>query len=546
MDAVRVAVTTFTFRVKGHSSLVMGKQKSPNTIKPRGAASAVKKKNKGVEDVEQRGSHFPVAVSIVILVVAILAGLLYLLLLPSLPRGGGTYQTPYSVTGNVTVKTLPSPSSDFAHVAAKFGAPLVLRNSVVQQWKAADLWTPEYLQSKLRRLSGVYENTNKWFGPYFDPSKPLTSFAVRVNNYKTDVSLTSAEFFKRIQNPVKGRHLYFTGGIEQMGSWAEEHIQPLGELLTLNPKRSSINVWMGQPHVIAHCHYDGYHNFYAQLYGTKKFTLFRPTNWPGLYPYPFLHPSHAQAQVNMSERSEVEELYPLVGSVEAIEVTLEPGDLLYMPPLWFHQVESMDTSISVNVWTDSKQTEMVEKMFSVPLPLNDGSLRWKTAKGRAIATVLLIYRLLEGICHYQTCTDIHTDKFVENSIDAAKEQLLSDKVLYFVHRLWSTRYRILMEKGQLPSQLDDEGSILCESVLTEGDREAVGEAERVLEGMKFGAYVIEIAQLVRALPRDTWELWVGNFVEYIIVASSSVEDVGYVGLYLSQFSSCIVGKYIDS
>ena len=520
----------------------MGKHKrgseSKQAVKLRGSASSGKKIYKADDNVSERSRLFPVTLAVCVLVVAILVGTGFYLYPMVRPAVAGEW-APYTVTGNVSVDTLPSPAVEFAQTCSKRGIPLVLRNSIVTQWKAAKLWTPEYLQSKLTRLSGVYENTNRWFGPYFDQSKLLTGSSVRVNQYRTDLAFSSSEFFHRIQNPVRGRYLYLTGGIEQLGRWAEDHIQPLGELLYLNPSRSSINVWIGQPHVIAHCHYDGYHNFYAQLYGTKKFTLFHPTNWPGLYPYPFLHPSHAQAQVNTSNQAESESLFPLVHSVEAVEVILQPGDLLYMPPLWFHQVESMEVSISVNVWTDSKQTELVEKMFSVPLPLTDKTLKWKGGKTKAIATSLLIYRLLESMCKYKDCADVHTDKFVENSIDEIKEKELSDKVLYFVHRLWSTRYRTLMKKNQLPNQSEDGGSLLCGGGWTEVEREALREAESVLEGVKFGAYVTQMAELVRGLPRDTWEIWVGNFIEYVIVASGSV-DARFVGLYLQMFSSCIV------
>ena len=532
-------MTTFTFL----SSLVkvMGKQRSGSQSKaarPRGAALSIKV-DKSEERVVERRRLLSVVVAVGVLMIAILLGCgLYFQ-----PLAGPTAPlqwTPYTVTGNVSVTILPSSTAAFAEMCGRRGVPLVLRNSIATQWKAAGLWTPEYLQSKLTRLSGVYENDNRWFGPYFDQSKPLTSSAVRVNNYRTGLTLPSSEFFHRLKNPIQGRYLYFTGGIEQLGIWAENQIEPLDELLSLNPSRSSINVWVGQPHVVAHCHYDGYHNFYAQLYGTKKFTLFRPINWPGLYPYPFLHPSHAQAQVNMSDSRESERLFPLVGSVEAVEVVLQPGDLLYMPPLWFHEVESMEVSISVNIWTDSKQTELVEKMFTVPLPLNEETIKWRSDNARAIATSLLIYRLLDSICKYQICADVVTDRFVENSIDENKVKELSDKVLYFVHRLWSTRYRTLMHKKQLPSDTVDGGIILCSGGQGEVQKQSLREAESVLAGVRFGAYIIEIAQLARGLPRDTWELWVGNFVEYIVLASRSVDNATYVGLYLKLFSSCFV------
>ena len=523
----------------------MGKQKGGSS--KRAAHRATEKKTDKVkEDLAEKKESWPVILSVFVLLLSVLAGSGYLLY-PSLypPDLLAVERTPYTITGNVSVTRLPSPAAGFAEACAKRGVPVVLRNSVVSEWKASGLWTPDYLLSKVKSLSGVYENSNRWFGPYFDKTKPLTSSAVRLNNYKTDLSLSSSEFFQRIQNPVKGRYLYFTGGIEQMGVWAEEHIQPLDELLRLNPSRSSVNVWIGQPHVVAHCHYDGYHNFYTQLYGTKKFTLFRPTNWPGLYPYPFLHPSHAQAQVNVSNREESHQLYPLVRSVEAVEVILEPGDLLYMPPLWFHHVESMEVSISVNVWTDSKQTELVEKMFSVPHPLADQRIAWQTKKARAIATSLVIYKIVESVCKYQACIDVHTDKFVESSIDEVKEKELSDKVLYFVHRLWSTRYRMLMQQKQLPNKLVSGESILCEDTNggMEVDREAVKEAEEVLEGMRLRVYIMEMAELSRGLPKDTWELWVGNFVEYQVLSGGAVDDVRFVGLFLQTFSSCVL-KYV--
>eukprot|EP00118_Oscarella_pearsei_P018435 m.188969 g.188969 ORF g.188969 m.188969 type:complete len:135 (+) comp39398_c0_seq11:781-1185(+) len=93
---------------------------------------------------------------------------------------------------------------------------------------------------------------------------------------------------------------------------------PIDELLVLNPKMASVNVWMGQPGVIAHCHYDGYHNFYTQLFGRKRFTLFRPLQWRHLYPYPYLHPSHAQCQVNLSDPNM--EQFPAVENAESVEV----------------------------------------------------------------------------------------------------------------------------------------------------------------------------------------------------------------------------------
>lgn len=55
--------------------------------------------------------------------------------------------------------------------------------------------------------------------------------------------------------------------------------------------------------MVAPCHYDGYHNVYAQL-GTarKHFVLVPHTQQSAalLRPFPFVHPSHAQCQVDLT------------------------------------------------------------------------------------------------------------------------------------------------------------------------------------------------------------------------------------------------------
>ena len=42
--------------------------------------------------------------------------------------------------------------------------------------------------------------------------------------------------------------------------------------------------------------------------------------------------------------------FPKARDVTFLRVTLEAGDLLFLPEGWFHQVESVSTSLSVNFW----------------------------------------------------------------------------------------------------------------------------------------------------------------------------------------------------
>ena len=54
------------------------------------------------------------------------------------------------------------------------------------------------------------------------------------------------------------------------------------------PPPLQVNLWIGRKGLITHTHYDCTYNFFVQLRGRKKFTLFPPNHT--LYLYPCLHP----------------------------------------------------------------------------------------------------------------------------------------------------------------------------------------------------------------------------------------------------------------
>lgn len=39
-----------------------------------------------------------------------------------------------------------------------------------------------------------------------------------------------------------------------------------------------------------------------------------------------------------------------------------PGDMLVVPPYWFHHVETLEESVSVNVWSDAPEYEIMNNM----------------------------------------------------------------------------------------------------------------------------------------------------------------------------------------
>ncbi len=98
----------------------------------------------------------------------------------------------------------------------------------------------------------------------------------------------------------------------------------------------------------------GYHcatggNFFLQVYGRKRWLFVNPRHTAFMHPYvrkDFLYSASA-IDPCLSRQDQVRAGFPLYNLVPKYEVVLEPGDLLYSPQWWWHQVDNVGDSIGV-------------------------------------------------------------------------------------------------------------------------------------------------------------------------------------------------------
>ena len=111
-------------------------------------------------------------------------------------------------------------------------------------------------------------------------------------------------------------------------------------------------LWIGSKGSYTVCHQDSYGcNLVAQIRGRKRWVLFPPEDGDCLYPtrLPF-EESSVFSTVNI--------LRPDLGKhhrfaqAQSLVVTMQPGDVLFVPRHWWHHVQNLDDAVSINTWIE--------------------------------------------------------------------------------------------------------------------------------------------------------------------------------------------------
>ncbi|NER82534.1 MAG: cupin-like domain-containing protein [Leptolyngbya sp. SIO1D8] len=107
-------------------------------------------------------------------------------------------------------------------------------------------------------------------------------------------------------------------------------------------------------------HYEMWHSsgWVGMISGRKRFVFFAPDQTDFLY----------GGKVDIF--SPDLDRFPLYASAEPVEAIVEAGDVIYAPPLWWHQVENLEDSISVtHDFINESNSEQVFQYFRNNLPV---------------------------------------------------------------------------------------------------------------------------------------------------------------------------------
>jgi hypothetical protein len=126
----------------------------------------------------------------------------------------------------------------------------------------------------------------------------------------------------------------------------------LDDVVAPEPQRSapwrSTRLWLGPEGACSPLHRDFPENLFVQMIGRKRVTLIDRRYRREVYPRPPWSSAPNFTRVD-PERPD-DPRFPRFASVPKLTCVVGPGEVLYIPRLWWHHVRSLDTTLSINLW----------------------------------------------------------------------------------------------------------------------------------------------------------------------------------------------------
>ena len=212
--------------------------------------------------------------------------------------------------------------------------PVILTGEMAD-WPALSRWTPQHLRSKVGARSIEYQGDRSR-----DP---------RFEMYKDDHRRTTTfdSFIDMTMQPGAGNDAYLTAYNSERNA---EALSALHEDLGFLDKyldRSAANpfgmMWIGPAGTVTSLHHDLTNNLVAQIVGRKRVKLVPASEAGKLY-----NRDHVFSEIPDLEDPGIDlARYPRLADINVYEITLEAGEILFIPVGWWHQVKSLDFSVTI-------------------------------------------------------------------------------------------------------------------------------------------------------------------------------------------------------
>uniref|UniRef100_A0A182QMN7 JmjC domain-containing protein n=1 Tax=Anopheles farauti TaxID=69004 RepID=A0A182QMN7_9DIPT len=216
--------------------------------------------------------------------------------------------------------------------------PAILKG-IIDDWPAMERWhDPNYLLTIAGERTVPIEIGSQYSND--DWSQKLMKFREFIEQ---NICSEAPSSKKRADHPAAylAQHDLF----DQIPALRRDIVVP--DYIGRTDARPRIKAWLGPKGTVSPLHTDPCHNLLCQVFGSKIILLARPEDTARLYPYDHFILSNTS---QLDARQPDYERFPLARDVAFHRLTLRRGEVLYIPPGWWHYVESLSPSFSVSFW----------------------------------------------------------------------------------------------------------------------------------------------------------------------------------------------------
>ncbi|KAG1504205.1 hypothetical protein G6F54_001168 [Rhizopus delemar] len=272
----------------------------------------------------------------------------------------------------VRVYDNPPTALEFLRTSVQSNRPAIIKGAF-DHWPARTAWSNEYLRTKMGKSTVTVAVTPNGYADAvtFDP---VTQKEYFVMPHEQKMSFNSfLDIIEGKQQSQNANYISLQNGslpveysalendVDKDIAWCSE---------ALGKKPDAVNFWFGDDKSITSLHKDPYENCYAVIRGQKEFILFPPSEYycmhESVYQNAIYEPNK---ETNLLEIKPIDsstpwipvnplcpdmDRFPRFKNACPIKVTVDEGDLLYLPALWFHQVlqKGQEGVIAINYWYD--------------------------------------------------------------------------------------------------------------------------------------------------------------------------------------------------
>ncbi|KAM3422946.1 hypothetical protein BST61_g429 [Cercospora zeina] len=277
--------------------------------------------------------------------------------------------------------TEPSALQFMRHVARN--RPFVVRKAATS-WRAVRLWDASYLREVMGDAAVNVATTPKGNADglvedrhgnliLVEPYEKKEAFGDFLRYVQAEMHLAEQERSNRNVKYAQTQNDNLRAEYSALFADVPDSIAFASAALDAEP--DAVNFWLGNERSVTALHKDNYENVYVQVRGQKHFVLLPPIEMPCVneVPIQFARYQPSDGDESRLEPQVYEQNEPVPTPIwdpdepdarasqyskssKPMRVTLEEGDMMYLPAMWYHKVSQSPGeegfSCSVNYWYD--------------------------------------------------------------------------------------------------------------------------------------------------------------------------------------------------